>query len=159
VFSSAEGFGTELWEFTSIFVPRNRIPSCFPLPRKGSEQNSEVFCSAEQPEFRRKYPFVPSIPSSVELFFCRKYPTLVETNQINSLTGDTTTEIHRLNEVPSLLLSQSGIPSAACSQLTQESPSSISFIGAYTNANKIALLKPLSLAAFCTNCGGSGICL
>ncbi len=29
VFSSAEGFGTELWEFSSIFVPRNGIPSCF----------------------------------------------------------------------------------------------------------------------------------
>jgi hypothetical protein len=29
VFSSAEGFGTELWEFASIFVSRNGIPSCF----------------------------------------------------------------------------------------------------------------------------------
>jgi hypothetical protein len=29
VFSSAEGFGTDLWEFASIFVPRNGIPSCF----------------------------------------------------------------------------------------------------------------------------------
>jgi hypothetical protein len=29
VFSSAEGFGTELWEFASFFVPRNGIPSCF----------------------------------------------------------------------------------------------------------------------------------
>jgi len=29
VFSSAEGFGTELWEFASIFVPRNGIPSYF----------------------------------------------------------------------------------------------------------------------------------
>jgi hypothetical protein len=29
VFFSGEGFGTELWEFTSIFVPRNGIPSCF----------------------------------------------------------------------------------------------------------------------------------
>jgi hypothetical protein len=29
VFSSAEGFGTELWEFDSIFVLRNGIPSYF----------------------------------------------------------------------------------------------------------------------------------
>ena len=29
VFSSAEGFGTELWEFASIFVPWNGIPRCF----------------------------------------------------------------------------------------------------------------------------------
>ena len=81
VFSSAEWFGTEFREFASILVPRNGIPSCvlfrrmvrnrimgvcfyfcsternselFPLPRKGSERNSEIFCSAEQPEFRRK---------------------------------------------------------------------------------------------------------
>jgi hypothetical protein len=47
VFSSAEGFGTELWEFTSIFAPRNGIPRLFSLPRKGSERNSEIFCSPE----------------------------------------------------------------------------------------------------------------
>ncbi len=29
VFSSAEELGTELWQFASIFVPRNGIPSCF----------------------------------------------------------------------------------------------------------------------------------
>ncbi len=28
-FTYAKGFGTELWEFASIFVPRNGIPSCF----------------------------------------------------------------------------------------------------------------------------------
>jgi hypothetical protein len=81
VFSSAEWFGTEFREFASILVSRNGIPSCvlfrrrvrnrimgvcfyfcsternselFSLPRKGSERNSEIFCSAEQPEFRRK---------------------------------------------------------------------------------------------------------
>jgi hypothetical protein len=81
VFSYAERFGTEFREFTSILVPRNGIPSCvlfrrrvrnrimgvffyfcsternselLSLPRKGSERNSEIFCSAEQPEFRRK---------------------------------------------------------------------------------------------------------
>ncbi len=48
----------------------------FFLPRKGSERNSEIFCSAEQPEFRRKEPFVPCIPSSAELFSCLKFPTL-----------------------------------------------------------------------------------
>ena len=81
VFYSVEWFGTEFREFASILVPRNGIPSCvlfrrrvrnrimgvcfyfcsteqnselFSLPRKGSERNSEIFCSAEQPEFRRK---------------------------------------------------------------------------------------------------------
>ncbi len=29
VFPSAEGLGTELWKFSSFFVPRNGIPSCF----------------------------------------------------------------------------------------------------------------------------------
>jgi hypothetical protein len=70
VFSSAEWFGTEFREFVSIFGSRNGIPSCFlfrgrvwngiprvcfyfcsternsellPLPRKGSERNSERF--------------------------------------------------------------------------------------------------------------------
>ncbi len=32
VFSSAKWFGTELWEFASIFVPRNGIPSYFLFP-------------------------------------------------------------------------------------------------------------------------------
>ncbi len=32
MFSSAEGFGAELWEFISIFGPRNGIPSCLSLP-------------------------------------------------------------------------------------------------------------------------------
>ncbi len=74
VFSSAECFGTEFRESASILVPRNGIPSYFlfrrrvrnrimgvylyfwsteryselcSLPRKGSEWNSEIFCSAE----------------------------------------------------------------------------------------------------------------
>ena len=103
VFSSAEEFGRKFWELASSLVPWNGIHSCFlfrwrvwkaflrvclyicsternselfSLPRKGSERNSESFCSGEQPEFRRKLPFVPSIPSSAELFFCRKFPTL-----------------------------------------------------------------------------------
>ncbi len=80
-FSSAEWFGTEFRQFASLFVPRNGIPSCFlfrwrvwkgilrvcfyfcfhgrnpelfSLLQKGSERNSEVFCSAEQPEFHGK---------------------------------------------------------------------------------------------------------
>ena len=57
----------------SIFVPRNGTLSCFSLPRKGSEWN-RVFCSAGQPEFRRKYPFVPAISSSVEFFFLSEIP-------------------------------------------------------------------------------------
>jgi hypothetical protein len=63
--SSTEGFGTEFRDFRRMV--RNRImgvcfyfcstewnSELFPLPRKGSERNSEIFCSAEQPEFRRK---------------------------------------------------------------------------------------------------------
>ncbi len=76
-----EWFGTEFREFASILVPWNGIPSCvlfrrrvwnrimgvcfyfysaernselFFLSREGSERNSEIFCSAEQPKFRRK---------------------------------------------------------------------------------------------------------
>ncbi len=81
VFSSAEGFGREFREIASIFVPWTefgvfflfpwrvwkgipracfyfcstvRNSELFSLTRKGSERNSESFCSAEQPEFRRK---------------------------------------------------------------------------------------------------------
>ncbi len=91
------------YRFKKNFVARKGIPSCVlfrgrvrngiprifiyfgsternselcSLPRKGSERNSEIFCSAEEPEFRRKWPFVPTIPSSAELFFWRKFPTL-----------------------------------------------------------------------------------
>jgi hypothetical protein len=61
----------------SIFVPRNGILSCFLF--RGRVQNGilRVFCSAEQQEFRWKYPFVLDILSSNYLFFCRKFPTLV----------------------------------------------------------------------------------
>jgi hypothetical protein len=38
-----------------------------------------VLRSAEQPEFRRNKPIIPSIPSSAESFFCRKLPTLIRT--------------------------------------------------------------------------------
>jgi hypothetical protein len=51
VFSSAEGFGTEFREF--LFRGTAGIPS--------------------------EITFVPSIPSSAELFFCRKFPTLLVT--------------------------------------------------------------------------------
>jgi hypothetical protein len=68
VFSSAEMFGREFQEIDSIFVQRNGIPSCFlfrgrvrnGIPTcflfRGRLRNGipRVFCSAEQPEFRRK---------------------------------------------------------------------------------------------------------
>jgi hypothetical protein len=76
VSSSAEWFGMEFREFASNFCSMERNSEMFSLSRNGSERNSESFSSAEQPEFRRKKPFVPSIPSSAELFFCRKFPTL-----------------------------------------------------------------------------------
>ncbi len=85
------------------FCSTERNSELFCLPRKGSERNSEslllflfhgkesrvVFSSAEGfgMEFRRflfrgtagipsEKAFVLSIPSSAELFFCRKFPTL-----------------------------------------------------------------------------------
>jgi hypothetical protein len=36
------------------FCSKERNSELFSLPRKGSERNSVSFCSAEQPEFRRK---------------------------------------------------------------------------------------------------------
>ncbi len=47
VISSAEGFGTELWEFASIFVPQNGIPSCFLFCGKVRNGIPRVFCSGE----------------------------------------------------------------------------------------------------------------
>jgi hypothetical protein len=83
---------TEFWVFSltqriqnvipivpSIFVPRNGILSCFLFRGRVRNGIRRVFCSAEQLEFRWKYPFVPAIPSSVELFLCRKFLTLVLT--------------------------------------------------------------------------------
>ncbi len=90
VFSSAEGFRTEIQEFASFSVPRNEIPSSFlfccrvgkeiqrvrfyfwsternselfSLPRKGSEWDSNNFV------FHGKAG-IPSIPSSAKKFFC-----------------------------------------------------------------------------------------
>ncbi len=63
------GFGREFREFASIFVQRNGIPSCFLSCWRVRNGIPRAFCSAEQPEFRQKSPFVPSIPSSTELFF------------------------------------------------------------------------------------------
>jgi hypothetical protein len=54
VYSSAEGFETEFRVFASILVPRNGIPSCFLFRGRVRNGIPRVFCSAEQPEFRRK---------------------------------------------------------------------------------------------------------
>jgi hypothetical protein len=83
VFSSAEGFETEFREYASIFVPWNGIPSCFLFRGRVRNGIPRGFCSAEQPEFRRKSPFVPSTRSSAKLFFCRKFPTLVSKDKVN----------------------------------------------------------------------------
>jgi hypothetical protein len=94
VFSSAKSLGTEFQVFASILVLRNGIPRCFLY--SGMVQNGilrvgfyfcpmvyripsifllcrtvwngilRVFCSAEQPEFRRNKQIVPSISSPVE---------------------------------------------------------------------------------------------
>jgi hypothetical protein len=54
VFSSAEGFGTEFREYASNFVPRSGIPSYFLFRGRVRNGIPRGFCSAEQPEFRRK---------------------------------------------------------------------------------------------------------
>ncbi len=106
VFSSMKCFGTKLRKFASIFVPWYWLQSCFlfggmvqnrisrvcfyfystiwnskhfSLPRNGSEQDFERFCSAEQPEFRRKKTicFVYSIFPGIIFFW--KLPTLSRT--------------------------------------------------------------------------------
>ncbi len=64
VFTSVEWFRMEFPEFAFIFVPRYRIPSISLLCRKVWNRSPRVFCSAEQPEFRRN----KSIPSSAEFF-------------------------------------------------------------------------------------------
>ncbi len=69
VFSSAEWCRTESREFASIFVPWYRILSIFLLCVTVRNGIPRVFCSAEQPEFRRNQPIVPSIPSSAEYNF------------------------------------------------------------------------------------------
>ncbi len=60
VFSSAEWFRTEFWEFSSIFFTVQNS-ELFSLPRKSRPEFPRVFCSAEQPEFRQNKPNVPSI--------------------------------------------------------------------------------------------------
>jgi hypothetical protein len=59
-FSSAEWFGREFQVFSSIFVPRNGIPSCFLLCGMVRIGIPTVFYSAKQPEFRWNIPIVPS---------------------------------------------------------------------------------------------------
>jgi hypothetical protein len=63
-FSCMKWFGTEFREFASIFVPLYGIPSIFLFHRIVRNGLPRVFCSAEQPEFRRNKPIVQSIPSS-----------------------------------------------------------------------------------------------
>jgi hypothetical protein len=58
----------EFREFAFIFVPRYRIPSISLLCRKVWNRSPRVFCSAEQPEFRRNKSIVLCIPSSAEFF-------------------------------------------------------------------------------------------
>jgi hypothetical protein len=65
VFSFAEWIRTKFREFASN-GPWYRIPSIFLLCRTVPNGILRIFCSAEQPEYRRNKPIVPSIPSSAE---------------------------------------------------------------------------------------------
>ncbi len=108
VISSAEWFGTEFRAFATNFLPWYRIPSIFLLCRTVRNWIPRIFCSVEQPEFRRNKPVVPrnsqnsagtnllfrgtaGIPPEQTccsvysvfrgIIFCRKLPTLIQ-NQI-----------------------------------------------------------------------------
>ncbi len=59
-------FRTEFREFASIFVPWYRILSIFLLCGMVRNGILRIFCSAEQPEFHRNKPIVPSFSSSAE---------------------------------------------------------------------------------------------
>ncbi len=104
VFSSAEWFGMEFWEFASILVLRNGIPSCvlfprrvwnrtkgvcfyfcstkrnsvlFSLLRKGSERNIEIFCLRNNRNSVRNNHLFRLFRLLRNYFFLRKFPTLV----------------------------------------------------------------------------------
>ncbi len=66
-FGSKERKGTPRVSF--FFCSTEWNSELFPLRGRVRNGIPRAFCSAEQPEFRRKKPFVSSIPSSVELFF------------------------------------------------------------------------------------------
>jgi hypothetical protein len=78
IFSSAEDSEPNS-ESSFYFWSTERNSELFTLPRKGSERNSEscLFCGTAG--IPSEITFVPAIPSSVELFFCQKFPTLVPT--------------------------------------------------------------------------------
>ncbi len=100
------GFGMEFREFASIFVPRSGIPSCFSLPQKGLERNSEslllfllhgtefrvvslLWKGSERNYERFLFRGTARIPSEIAvcsvysifrgIIFCRKFPTLDST--------------------------------------------------------------------------------
>jgi hypothetical protein len=81
-FSSAEWFGTEFREATSIFNPQDEILRGYFYFLIHRTEFRLVFSSAEGfgTEFREfLFRGTAGIPSSAELFFCRKFPTLLLT--------------------------------------------------------------------------------
>jgi hypothetical protein len=68
-FCSAERFGTEFREFSVPWSSRNSAGTNLLFRGTARIPPEQTCCSAEQPEFRRNKPVVPSIPSSAELFF------------------------------------------------------------------------------------------
>ncbi len=81
-FSSAEWFGTEFQVLAFFFVPRYRILNIFLLCGVVQKGIPRVSCSAEQSEFRRNKPIVPSIPSSEEYFFLQLTRQVKETYKL-----------------------------------------------------------------------------
>ncbi len=75
-FSSAEGFGREFWEFASIFVQRNGIPSCFLFHGRVRDGIPTAFCSAEHPDSAGNNHLFRLFRLPRNYFFCRKFPTL-----------------------------------------------------------------------------------
>jgi hypothetical protein len=72
--SSAEGVGTELCKFAYFFVPRNGIPIFILFCGRVRNGIPRVFCSKGNNWNFVGITIFPSIPSSAELFFCRKIP-------------------------------------------------------------------------------------
>jgi hypothetical protein len=100
---------TEFRDFASNFVPWYRIPSIFLLCGTVRNGIPRVFCSAEQPTFRRNKPIVPSIPSSAEYFFCCKLPTLSRSEEPTCYRRCSESLSSLAGAVPKVLTPNSGL--------------------------------------------------
>ncbi len=118
-FSSAEWFGKQFQVFASIFVPRNRIPSCFLF--RGMVQKG-IFCRGFASKFVPRYripiifPLCGMIRNGFPRVFCSKeQPDSAGTNQLfhifrlprnnflSEIANPRTASLHRIDTVPAYL--------------------------------------------------------